>query len=258
MKTYKNHILPFLLVMIIALSGMSSCKSGGEGKSSKVRKQDSTFLLSSNINGTGRSIEIEMIKGKSYNHPTFSIWIEDSSGKYIQTLFITQAIGQGIFNYGDKSGGKWKPGEVRRPAALPYWSNKRGIKNEYGTYEPTPKNRVPDAYSGATPAGSFKLNSRTDNVLKGRVKLMFEVNQPWDWNEYWTNALYPEDAEYKTSCQPAVVYSALIDLDQTGEKVVLQPVGHSHYSGKTGDLYPDLSTITTALHIAKEVAVTIK
>jgi len=258
MKSYKKHILPSLLVILIVLSGILSCKPGAEGKSSKARIQDSIVLLSSNIDGTGRSIEIEMIKGKSHNHPTFTIWIEDTSGKFIQTLFITKAIGQGIFNYGDKSGGKWKPGEVRRPAALPYWSFKRGIKNEYGTFEPTPKNKVPDAYSGATPAGSFKLNSRTDNPLKGKVKLMFEVNQPWDWNEYWNNTLYTDDENYKTSCQPAVVYSAIVDMDAPATKIEMKPAGHSHYSGKNGELFPDLSTITTALHIAERITVIVK
>jgi hypothetical protein len=256
MKTYKKHILPSLL--LIVLSGISACKPGAEGKSSKARIQDSIVLLSSNIDGTGRSIEIEMIRGKSHNHPTFAIWIEDTNGKYIQTLFVTQAIGQGIFNYGDKSGGKWKPGEVRRPAALPYWSHKRGINNEFGTYEPSPKNKVPDAYSGATPVGSFKLNSRTDNPLKGKVKLLFEVNQPWDWNEYWNNTLYTDDENYKTSCQPAVVYSAIFDMDAPGTKIEMKPAGHSHYSGKNGELFPDLSTITTALHIAEKISVVVK
>ncbi len=258
MKTYKKNILPLMTFFLIASVSLSSCKPSGEGKSSKVRKQDSIVTITSNVNGAGSSIEIEMIKGKAHNHPTFAIWLADTDDNYIQTLFVTQAIGQGIFNYGDKSGGKWKPGEVRRPAALPYWSNKRGIKNEYGTYEPTPGNKVPDAYSGATPVGSFKLNSMTDNALKGKVKLMFEVNQPWDWNEYWNNTLYIDDEDYKTSCQPAMVYSAVVDLDNPGFTAELKPVGRSHHSGKTGELFTNLSTITTALNIAEKITVRVK
>ena len=117
---------------------------------------------------------------------------------------------------------------------------------------------VPDAYTGATPSGSFRLASKTDIPLKGKVKIIFEINQPWDWNEYWTNTLYPEDAEYKTSCQPAVIYSALIDMDSPGTTIELKPVGHSHYSGKTGNLYADISTITTAMHIAENITVSVK
>jgi len=258
MKTNKNsiHLIMFLLLVVVA--GLASCKSGSGGKSSKNRALDSVVLLTSNVGGSGQSVEIELIKGKAHNHPTFAIWIEDTIGNYLQTLFVTRAIGQGIFEHGDKSGGTWKPGEVRRPAALPYWAHKRGVKNIDGSFEPTPATKVPDAYSGATPAGSFNLSTRPDKVFKGKVKLMLEINQPWDWNEYWTNALYPDDADYQSSCQPAVIYSAVIDLDNPGAKIELKPIGHSHYSGKTGELFMDISTITTALHIAEQIAVTVK
>jgi hypothetical protein len=36
------------------------------------------------------------------------------------------------------------------------------------------------------------------------------------------------------------------------------PVGHSHYSGKTGEIFPDLSTLTTALRIADSIIVRVK
>jgi hypothetical protein len=258
MKTNKRNILQITFLSLIVIACITSCKPGSEGKSSKSRIQDSVALLTSNVDGTGKSIEIEMIKGKAHNHPTFAIWLEDTSGKYLQTLFVTKALGQGIYAHGDKSGGTWKPGEVRRPAALPYWSHKWNIKNEYGSYVPTPKNKVADAYSGATPAGSFRLSTRPDKVLSGKVKICMEINQAWDWNEYWTNALYPYDTDYQASCQPAVVYSALVDMENPGAKIEMKPVGHSHYSGNTGELFTDLSSITTALHIAEQITVSVK
>jgi hypothetical protein len=258
MKTFKNNILRLTILSIIIAVSLSSCKPGGEGKSSKARKQDSIVMITSNVEGTGSSIEIEMIKGKAHNHPTFAIWLADTNGRCLQTLFVTKALGEGIYQHGDKSGGKWKPGEVRRRAALPYWTHKWNIKNEYGSYEPTPRNKVPDAFTGATPAGSFRLSTRSDNALNGKVKIFMEINQPWDWNEYWTNALYPNDIDYKASCQPAVVYSAIVDMDNPGSKIEMRPVGHSHYSGNTGELFPDLSSITTALHIAAQITVSVK
>ncbi len=257
MKQYK---ILFLHVTIItfAVFTLASCKPQGESKSAKSRKQDEVTLIKSNVNGTGSILEIDITKGKAHNHPSFAIWLEDSAGNYVQTLFVTSAIGQGIFTYGDKSAGTWKPGFVKRPAALPYWTHKRGVRSDDGSLVPTPGTKVPDAYSGATPAGSFKLTSRTDNPMKGKVNLLFEINQPWDWNQYWTNNLYPDDADYKTSCQPAVVYSAEIDFSNPGSVVELKQAGHSHYSGKTGELFPDLSTLTTALHIADKITVRVK
>jgi hypothetical protein len=258
MKKLNSFVRTYLVLGIISLSIILSCKPSGKGKDSKARKQDSITSITSNIAGTGQLLEIQMTKGKAHNHPTFAIWIEDTSNNYLQTLFVTSAIGQGIFTYGDKSGGKWKPGEVHRPAALPYWAHKRGIINENGSFVPTPKSKVADAYSGATPPGSFKLDTRTDVPVKGKVKILMEVNQTWDWNEYWTNAKYVDDADYKTSCQPAIVYSAILDLDSPGSVVQLKPVGHSHYSGKSGELFTDLTTLTTAMHIADEIQVTVK
>jgi hypothetical protein len=64
-----------------------------------------------------------------------------------------------------------------------------------------------------------------------------EINQPWDWNEYWTNTKYPDDEEYKTSCQPALVYRAIVNLDNAEKTYPMKVIGHSHYSGKTGELF---------------------
>ena len=85
---------------------------------------------------------------------------------------------------------------------------------------------------------------------------MFELNQSWDWNDYWFNAKYPDDKEYKTSSQPAVVYSA--DLDSRNpQPVEFKAIGHSHYSGKDGSLNKDIKTLSTALQIAKKITVKI-
>jgi hypothetical protein len=258
MNNLRNRYNTIILIVFFALATFASCKLGSEGKNSKARKQDSILLVSSNVNGTGRTIQFELLKGKAHNHPTFAIWLEDTSGKYIQTLFVTKAISQGIFEHGDATGGAWKPGEVSRPAALPYWFHKRDVKGPDGSLVPSPLNKVPDAYTGATPVGNFRLTTRTDNPLSGKVNLLLEINQPWDWNSYWNNTLYLNDIDYQSSCQPAVVYSAIVDLDKKGEIVVMKPIGHSHYSGKNGDLYDDLTTITTALNIAEQINVTVK
>jgi len=245
------------LILPVALTiALVSCSPSGEGKASRKHVTELSQRITSNISGTGQPIEIEFIRGNAFNHPTFAIWLEDTEGKYIQTLFVTRAIGQSIFTYGDKADGTWKPGEVRRPAALPYWAHKRGIRASDGLYIPSADQPVPDAYSGATPKGNFSLTTRSDNPLPQQVKICMEINQTWDWNEYWTNSKYPDDKDYKTSCQPSVVYSAILNLANP-DVVTLQPAGHGHYSGKDGSLTPDLSTLTTALNITSGITVRI-
>ena len=53
------------------------------------------------------------------------------------------------------------------------------------------------------------------------------------------------------------MYAALVDLDSMTKEYKLTLVGHSSPDGSSGELYPDLSDLTTALSIVKEVAVVI-
>jgi len=206
----------------------------------------------------GSLITIKFEKGKEHNHPLFAIWLADENGKYIQTLYVSQSIGKGIFRHVNHDSYKhWESGEIQRPAALPYWAHQRNIKNEFGTFNPTPRQPVVDAYTGATPSSSFILKCETEKKLRGKYKIMLELNQSWDWNEYWTNDKFPNDKEYKTSSQPALVYSVDIDLNNLAPEYLMKPIGHSHYSGANGELDSDLSTITTALQIAKSISVKI-
>jgi len=211
-----------------------------------------------NIGGTGPEIEISFLKGKAHNHPLMAIWVEDEDENFVQTLYVAESIGKGVFKRGDSSSGKWMPGEIRRPAALPYWSHRRGIEASDGLFIPEPENPVPDAYTGPTPSGNFIIKTRLENADITRFIIYFEINQSWDWNEYWTNNKFPDDAEYKTSCQPALVYSATIDTDNLLQEYVLKVAGRSHHSGQTGELFTDLSTMTTALEIAGEVKVKVR
>jgi hypothetical protein len=97
---------------------------------------EQTEIFRTNISGTGQTIELIFQKGKSFNHPLMVIWIEDLDGKYIETLFVSESIGKGIFQHANQSKGAWEEGPSRRPAALPYWGHKRGIRAADGLYIP--------------------------------------------------------------------------------------------------------------------------
>lgn len=87
---------------------------------------------------------------------------------------------------------------------------------------------------------------------------MMEINQKWDRNEFWTPDRYSGDEFYKMSCQPAVVYEAIVETGSPKKFYPMKLIGHSHYSGINDELNPDLSTLTTALDIADSVIVRIK
>jgi len=253
MMQIQNQIMnskqKYLLYSIVFISlVVNSCHTP-----KSTQAEESISKLEKNMSANGNSISMKVKKGVAHNHPSFAIWVEDLSGKHLQTLYVTSFIATGVYKHGDKSGNKWKPGEVRRPASLPYWAHKRGIKAADGLYIPSAAQPIPDAYSGATPSGSFELKLKSDNALSLPVKILLEVNQPWDWNEYWTNNKYPDDIDYETSCQPSLVYEALIQ--DLGKLTPLSLVGHSHYSGKDGSLNSDLQSITTAKQIFDDILV---
>jgi hypothetical protein len=54
------------------------------------------------------------------------------------------------------------------------------------------------------------------------------------------------------------VHAATIDLSSSEKEYFLNPIGHSHPSGKNGKLYTNLTTITTAKNIAEIIVVHVK
>jgi hypothetical protein len=240
------------LLSIVTITSLSSCRNSGIS-------QTTSTTVQTNKGEDGLNLEIKFLKGKSFNHPTFSFWVEDLDGNYIETLMVTEYVAKGIFGHGSLGEGKWdsKPGPAERPSTLPVWLHKQLIESG-GKLLPSPENPVPDAITSATPTGDFVLETVIKNKLPKKFRLMMEINQTWDWNEYWNNSLFPYDFNYKASCQPALVYAVTIDKDQPQKEYYLNPIGHSHYSGKDGELYTDISTITTAKEIAYKVYAVIK
>ncbi len=240
------------VVSIVLMAFLSAHESDTQKKQSHP---DAPGIIRTNADGKGMEIIIEFVKGKAHNYPLMAVWIEDLDSNYIQTLYVSKSVATSTFAKGKAEWGHWEQAVVRRPAALPYWSHKYGYRANDGLYLPTSENPVPDAYTGATPKSDFILMSRTNDKLNDTFRVLLEINQPWDWNDYWTNNKYPGDPEYKTSSQPAVVYETLVDLKNESKEFEMKPIGHSHYSGKDGNLYSDLTTLTSALEITKRIIV---
>jgi hypothetical protein len=242
-----------IISSLILMLAISSCKN-------KHLSSPLFETITSNKSAGGTEMTITFYKGPAHNYPTFSFWVEDLEGNYIETLFVTRYLASGIYGHGSLGEGRWdnKPGEAKRPATLPYWLHKRGVKADGETYLPTPEQPIADAISGATPQNNFILKTSTKQQLPAKFRLMMEINQPWDWNEFWHNNLYPNDPDYKTSCQPALVYAVMVDQNKPDANYHLNPIGHSHFAGRDGNLYTDLTTFTSAKQIAHKVTVSIK
>lgn len=242
-----------LSILILATSSFCfSCKTTFQKSKEEAAKTDTIHIHTSK---NGIQLAIDVKKGESFNHPTFVVWMEDLQGEIIHTLYITNSYATGEFGHAQLSDSTWSntSGASHQPAALPYWNHKKGLIN--GTaMVPTKQNPYVDAHSSATPKNNFQLIGGIQNQASP-FRLLLEVNQTWDWNRYWTNGKYPENRDYKNSAQPSLIYAVVISKLQDRRIYHLNPIGHGHPSGDNGDLFTDLSTLTTAKNIFSSITV---
>ncbi|MCD4792890.1 MAG: DUF2271 domain-containing protein [Bacteroidales bacterium] len=204
-------------------------------------------------------IKIEIETGNSWlkNHPLFlglskksppqfAVWIEDTSGNYLSTIFVTNKIAtEGwIANKGN-----------RRKEALPHWCHKRGVIYDDGLLLPTKEEPLPDGISGATP----KENKEIQVSLKdfsNPIVIKAEFNHSIDFNDYFPeNAQEGDDNYGEMSGQPALIYAATIYPNQ--QLTYLELIGHSSVDGSGGMVYSDLEKLTTAKDIVKQISAVI-
>ncbi len=215
-------------------------------------------ILTTNPDANGIELKIALTKGYAFLNPLFAFWYEDTLENFIQTLYVARSVGTGYFQYGILVDEEWEPAALRKPATLPVWAHRRGIMADDSLYMPTPDNPVPDAVTGATPQTNFVLKTKTNDKELRFINLFMEINQSYDWNDFYTLDIHPQDHNYKDNSQPAIVYFVMIDLKNNNKTYKMRPIGHSHIAGRDGLIYRDMENITTALSIVREVRVTVK
>lgn len=238
------------LITVISVFALNNCKTTENTGDTIVIAKDP------NLSGASSQMVLNLTKGKSFNHPTFVIWEEDMDGNYKRTLYITKSYASGIFGYEMVGDSIWmnKAGSSYQPAALPYWTHRKGlIENKYTI--PTPEHPFVDAYTGATPDENFQFETKA-NTKETQYRILLEVNQTWDWNTYWTNNKYPNSPAYKHSAQPSVIYAVVINKEDS--TFYLNPIGHGDPKGESGKLFTNINTLTTAKEIFNSVIAEIK
>lgn len=242
-----KYITAILSIVFTALL-ISSC--------STPKKTTQTVLYTDVAdNNPGIEMTVAIKTGKALNHPTYVLWMEDMSGNYIKTLFITKSYASGIFGHEMVGDTVWlkKPGASYQPAALPYWTFKKGLINNKDII-PTPDNPFTDAYTGATPKGNLDFKT---NVKQAKpFRMLMEINQPWDWDAYWTNNKYAGNAAYEHSAQPSLIYA--VSIIEGENEFYLNPIGHGDPKGESGRLYTNINTLSTAKNILESISITIK
>ena len=229
---------------------------------------DQLSYIRMNINtfGEGDSMLIDLRKGPYFEYPTYAFWLEDTTGKYLQTLYVTGKLAKNNFttkvvseNGEDIFIDEPETRHLReRPEALPVWAHQYGVTSSRGNSVPDGEQEVPDGYSGATMFDNFLLRTRADQKLPQKFVIKFEINHSFDWNEFYTPDRYPDDPIYSGNGkvgQPSLVYAAHIDRTSAQKYYAMTLIGRGHHSGQDGRIYSDLSQITTAKQLVDRVII---
>lgn len=231
-------------------------------------------------NALGTKLKIDLRTGPYFMWPQYAIWLETLEGEFIQPLYITKKLAKNmfsnkvtkvdadhVFTSNPYTSGqskydffeyKWEPESAdqrARPESLPVFLHKLASQTQD---RPDGGHKEIDGYTGATMLNSFLLSSRTEKRMPDRFKVRFEINQSFDYNDFYSSDRFPNDPVYSGdgySAQPSVVYEATVDNFSAQEYYPMTLVGHGHHSGQDGQLYTNMEGLTTATALVDRIIV---
>jgi len=174
--------------------------------------------------------------------PQMAIWLEDTAGNFIKTVYVTRSFGKQ----------KWyllkeHRDSTYRTSCMPYWFNRM---KKGGEKAPTPAKPFPDGITGATPTKNFSVDFNVPENLS-EVVLLIEWNSSFDNNESFS----VKDVAFNG--QPSCIARARIPLNSIGsDPLPLEIIGHGGNNGGDATLYTDMEKMTTAPTILGKMIVT--
>jgi hypothetical protein len=212
-----------------------------------------------------------MLVAKMKNQPQMAFWLEDTTGAYVATIYVTHRTATQDW----RAGFGEKRERIKRPSSLPVWARAHasgGVepKSLCGACHSLHKQRkktIEDpalhAMTGATPKTGFTREWRLPRGIKpGRYTVRAEINHSKDFNEAYPKNTAEGDSNYSGgssgSGQPSLVWEGALTLGDAPSSVTLETAGHGHPSGASGELFRGLETITTALEIVESIRVEFK
>lgn len=134
--------------------------------------------------------------------PQIAVWVEDSDGTYVDTLFVTKKASENKWIFSPKEG---------RPESLPDWYKAKG----QNPAEKISSEKI-DATTSATPKNGI-VTSKEVNLEKGKTYVFkCQANQSFDYNDFYTKKNSGVDG------QPAVLYIEEMIPDGTEKEIRLE------------------------------------
>lgn len=234
----------------------------------------------------GRRITIDFKKGSAFHWPQYAIWLENMDGEVAQAIYVTQGVGTNTFkntvslndssltldhNPFDDAGfifesifnedyDESRVNNKFRPEALPVFLHQFVDRDDAASSNALPQLQL-DGFTGATQFDNYLLTQKVTTNSQQRYNLYLEINQSFDFNEYYSSDRFPDDPIYSGdgfSAQPSVLYHTTIDFASNQKIYAMNLVGRGHHSGRDGKIYEDLDNLTTAKQIVDRIIVDIR
>jgi hypothetical protein len=211
------------------------------------------FLLLTNLTiATAKTDNPEIIFNISLSEKKcqIAIWLTDENGNFVDTIYVTRKTA--IKGLGNKKGKL--DGVIRgtRLSLLPVWAYQRGVDYGEGNFYP-PKNKpLVDAVTSATPKTELFIWKwiPATQLKPGNYYYYVEVNKSGDQNKHHDYSWYRG--------QPSVVWKGNITVGDQNSETEAEIIGHGHVAGADGSINTDLSTLTTAIKLIKNIRVIYK
>ncbi|MHC4116858.1 MAG: hypothetical protein ACYSWO_05055 [Planctomycetota bacterium] len=173
--------------------------------------------------------------------PQFAIWIEDSAGEKIRTVWVSEKTGAGSWG-----------GKTVRPVSLPFWAS-RWQKETGNSGDPTPENPAADAVTEATPKNN--LICRTEVPGGTRWNCFIEVNVSGDFNDSFVAASKDGKRDRNGNGQPSIIYKASIKASPGGSSSP-KLIGRTDQFESVSSIIADLEGITDAKNLFLKIEIT--
>ncbi len=186
-----------------------------------------------------REITVSVGAGESWDKgqsPQLAIWLEDSEGNYVRTLYVTKKASQKSWFFGPKAG---------RPESLPVWYHASKLDPKKGASKGSSEI---DAVTSATPKGGVFFSQE---IGEDAYVIKAEINVSFDYNERWTKKNSAPNG------QPSLIYEAEIPAGAS-EEIALALVGSGSIDGSDGTINPDTEGFDSALKLVKLISVSFK
>lgn len=271
----KTRMLVSVIALVLAATIAWLTAAAAQKKTAATQQKVAAAPQTADAGGTIRLTVAEgkewthsfktMVVAKTKNQPQMAFWLEDASGAYVATIYVTYrtAVQDWRASFGEKKE------KIKRPSALPVWVRAhagRGVESKklcaacHGLHKERRKTVEGElaAMTGATPKTGFTREwTLLPGIAPGNYVLKAEINHSKDWNDAYPEKAKEKDADYSGgsmgSGQPSLVYEGVLAIGCGPSSVVLEPVGHGQPAGASGEIAKDLGSLTTALEIVKSI-----